>query len=416
MSHRFTYRPGPATAVCVADTAVLIGLSVTHPLVARLYELLLRGPAIDEVTDLLAGSYGEFTNVILLRGGDPVEVFLWGSCGAESTGGVSVAGGPIGTEHRLSGLVGAWLGTAVVPSASMLPAGLGVFPAERIETTPVPVLPASPMVAGQVPILPVAGPAASSPLVPAVPVMPAGSAVPSAPPVTSPAPAAFMADHTRFSPAGAPLPGIGAPRSPAVAAGVPFLSATPVPPSPQPRPPADEPYVPVAPPPMGPGEQPIQFDFDDTIRPLVALARRCPEGHVSPAYLDACEVCGAALGGDPFEMPPVSLGRLVMSTGGEITLDHDAIVGRNPRLPADLTGPTPELVKVMGSSKDVSNRHVQVRVSAGQVLVSDLGSTNGTEIVRPGWPPVPLPAGQEVAIEPGTHVVLASAVTLTYER
>ena len=54
-------------------------------------------------------------------------------------------------------------------------------------------------------------------------------------------------------------------------------------------------------------------------------------------------------------------------------------------------------------------------ISQWQVIVRDLGSTNGTDIVRPGWPPVPLPRDEEAVIEPGTQIILGGAVTLTYE-
>jgi hypothetical protein len=106
MTHRFVYSPGAATAVCVGDWGILIGLPPSHPIV-----------------DVLAETYGAFTDVAVLHAVDPVHVFLWGTANAESTGGVTVQGRPVGTEHRLTGMVGVWTGADPVPSAGdMLPA------------------------------------------------------------------------------------------------------------------------------------------------------------------------------------------------------------------------------------------------------------------------------------------------------
>ena len=423
MTHRFTYSPGAASAVCVGDWAVLVGLPPTHGVVGRLYEELLRGAGMDALTDLLASTYGEFTDVLVLHATDPVTAFLWGACGVESTGGVSLTGHGIGAEHQLPGLVGGWVGTTVVPSGHMLPAGQGVFPAGRIESTPVPVaapIPAdanagaasgsAPVAAVATSVIPV--PAAASPSGPQPPV----AAAP--PPPPTPALPHRPTQQSLFSPAGAPLAGTfvtpghaGAPQP--IVAGVPFLTSPSGPPSYPPAP--EENYVPVAPPPMSGADHPRQFELDYTMRPRVALARKCRSGHVNPAYLDACQTCGGALGGAPYELPQPSLGRLVISTGGEIPLDQDSILGRNPKLPANLPGEPPQLVKIADSTNDVSNRHLLVRVAQWQVIVRDLGSTNGTDIVRPGWPPVPLPRDEEAVIEPGTQVILGGAVTLTYE-
>ena len=91
MTHRFTYSPGAATAVCVGDWAVLIGLAPTHQAAARLYGLLLGSPSMGQVTDLLAETYGDYSDVVVIHAVDPVHTFLWGSVGAETTTGRGTA-------------------------------------------------------------------------------------------------------------------------------------------------------------------------------------------------------------------------------------------------------------------------------------------------------------------------------------
>lgn len=440
MTHRFTYSPGAATAVCVGDWAVLIGLAPTHQAAARLYGLLLGSPSMGQVTDLLAETYGDYSDVAVIHAVDPVHTFLWGSVGAETTTGASLSGTPVGTEHRLSGLVGAWLGTTPVASGGMLPAGQGVFLAGRLETTPVPTAPAAPAaplapliagpaVAGPPPDLAVAlgqappypGPRPDLSLGAAGPPAPGAPSrygpPPQLPPAQPPLPQQLVSPHplpqppvldprpTAVPPYGnPPPPGPGRPLMPAFSPGGPATEELP-----------EGTYIPTAPPPMGPDDhRPGALELDYTMSPRMAVARVCPSGHTNPAYLDACRTCGRPLVGPPIDVQP-SLGRLVLSTGGSITLDHDAIIGRHPQLPPGFPGVPPELVAIDDPSKDVSNRHLHVRVDQWRVIVRDLGSTNGTEIIRPGWPPMALAPGQDTDIEPGTRVVLAGVVTVTYE-
>ncbi len=389
MTHRFHYAPGITSVVIVGDWAVLVGVPPSHAIVAKLYRTLSDRPSMDGVKDLLAAAYGEVTDVVVLHAAEPAHLFLWGDVGVESMSGERRTGGSLGTEHRLSGVVGAWVGAAIRPQ-SMLPAGQGVFLAGRVETAPL---------EGRAP----------GSVVTSVPAFVAGT--PSAPwPTEPPLSGANVPAAGSFSSASAP-PAVPSSASSAV----PFFSVGPggmgsASTS------YDAPYVPVAPPPMAPGERPRQLDLDYTLRPRTALARRCPQGHVSAAFLEACPTCGALLGGSPTEIPQPSLGRLVISTGGEIVLDHDALVGRNPTVPPDFPGEAPELVRVKDPTNDVSNRHLQIRVGQWQVIVRDLGSTNGTDVVRPGWAPMSLGPGQETAIEPGTRVILAGKVTLTFTQ
>ena len=195
-------------------------------------------------------------------------------------------------------------------------------------------------------------------------------------------------------------------------------------PVPAPRPDAPAPAEPASrtPLPASPRSAPeMTIDRDQLIEhggvsaPLV-VAARCPDGHLSPAYAGHCRVCGKALPAQqPFEVPRPSLGVLRLSNGDTVALDRSAVLGRNPRLPDAWTGEQPNLVKIHDPNRDVSGQHLEVRLDFWHVLVRDLGSTNGTEVVLPGAAPVALRAHDAMAIEPGTRVILAGVFDFTYE-
>jgi pSer/pThr/pTyr-binding forkhead associated (FHA) protein len=105
---------------------------------------------------------------------------------------------------------------------------------------------------------------------------------------------------------------------------------------------------------------------------------------------------------------------LRLSTGEVVPLDRTVILGRNPR--TDDIGPSgPLVVTVPSPNKDISRSHVEVRLEDWNVLVTDLGSTNGTTVTVPGHPPVPLRANEPMPIEGQTEVNIADEVVFRYE-
>jgi hypothetical protein len=117
----------------------------------------------------------------------------------------------------------------------------------------------------------------------------------------------------------------------------------------------------------------------------------------------------------PVEIPRPTLGQLRLSTGGVVTLDRPAILGRAPRVPSSYQGEQPNLVQLVDPGKDVSGQHLEVSLDYWNVVVRDLGSTNGTDVILPGEMPVALRANDPVIIEPGTRVVLGGAVSFVFE-
>lgn len=149
---------------------------------------------------------------------------------------------------------------------------------------------------------------------------------------------------------------------------------------------------------------------------LMVVAARCSEGHLSPAYASSCRVCrGSIPQQHPIEIPRPTLGQLRLSTGGVVSLDRPAILGRNPRVPQGYVGEQPNLVRLSDPDKDVSGQHLEVSLDYWNVLVCDLGSTNGTEVILPGEMPVVLRPNDPVIIEPGTRVVMAGSISFLFE-
>ncbi|MET0692283.1 MAG: FHA domain-containing protein [Propionibacteriaceae bacterium] len=117
---------------------------------------------------------------------------------------------------------------------------------------------------------------------------------------------------------------------------------------------------------------------------------------------------------------PLAVARIIVSDGNTFDLDRPVLIGRAP---SDGTGDGVErlLVTVLSPNQDISRTHVQLAPQDGQVMVTDLHSTNGTILVRPGADmqrvrltadaPISVPVesllelgdGISVLIEPSSH-------------
>jgi len=144
-------------------------------------------------------------------------------------------------------------------------------------------------------------------------------------------------------------------------------------------------------------------------------AVRCPTGHLNPLHLGTCRRCGSAIQEQsPITVPRPVLGVLRLSTGGEISLDRSVLLGRSPSPDRMIAGERPHVVKLPSPEQDISRDHLEVRIDGWHVLVTDLNSTNGTWVLRPGAPPERLRPDTPTMIEPGTSVSVAEEVTFTF--
>jgi hypothetical protein len=154
---------------------------------------------------------------------------------------------------------------------------------------------------------------------------------------------------------------------------------------------------------------------DDIETPRV-LAAVCPAGHLTPAYSGICRVCRREVAAqEAFETSRPALGRLVLPDGGSLLLDRGAVLGRAPHVPADWAGTQPHLVALPDPDHDVSAQHVAVVLDLWNVLVCDLGSTNGTQLLDEGGQVTTLRPYESAALGAGGAIVLADVLTLPFE-
>lgn len=100
---------------------------------------------------------------------------------------------------------------------------------------------------------------------------------------------------------------------------------------------------------------------------------------------------------------------LELPDGSLESLDTVVIVGRAPTVPA--SGPASRVVRLAGDG-DISRTHARVAVEGGTVVVTDLGSRNGTVVRIPGRPAQRLRDGEPTPVLVGTVIDFGGGVEL----
>lgn len=157
------------------------------------------------------------------------------------------------------------------------------------------------------------------------------------------------------------------------------------------------------------------------------LAVTCANGHPNPTARENCRECGSALDAEASLAARPSLGRMVVTsgtaTGGAagvrggqvIELDRPVIIGRRPRSNNTSADQVPRLVTVSSPQQDISRSHTEITLEDWHVLVTDLATTNGTTLLRPGQPPRRLHPNEKELVSDGDVVDMGDGVTLTFE-
>lgn len=116
--------------------------------------------------------------------------------------------------------------------------------------------------------------------------------------------------------------------------------------------------------------------------------------------------------------PPPSVDSVAMPVhsirvgSSEFSLEAPAFIGRHPSTPRIMGSSAVRLVRVPSPSREISSTHVSIEQEGSSIVVTDLGSTNGTTIVAPGAHPVALRTGDSVVVLPGTLVDLGDSVVI----
>jgi hypothetical protein len=139
----------------------------------------------------------------------------------------------------------------------------------------------------------------------------------------------------------------------------------------------------------------------------------CPNGHASPPSATSCRVCGSPVGtqGPQFVAHPI-VAVLRASDGSSAELDRPVLIGRAPSADRSIGGAA-RLMTVPSPNHDISRTHLEVAPDDWQIVVTDLNSTNGTILVRPGGgDPQQLPQGEPVPVPVGSVIELGDGVSV----
>lgn len=90
--------------------------------------------------------------------------------------------------------------------------------------------------------------------------------------------------------------------------------------------------------------------------------------------------------------------------GTDYRLDDPYYLGRQPHAPRIHAAGTPTLLVVPSPTRSVSGTHLEIRQEGDAVVVTDLGSTNGTVLIPPGGAGERLRHGSSRTVVPGTRV------------
>jgi len=116
---------------------------------------------------------------------------------------------------------------------------------------------------------------------------------------------------------------------------------------------------------------------------------------------------------EPAHAPSLPLGptlQLERADGSREPLSRPVLIGRSPAA----TGPASDvrLITIV-DDPDISRTHLRVAVEGDAVVVTDLGSKNGSLITLPGATPRKLRASEPTVVLPGTLIDLGGGTTFT---
>lgn len=104
---------------------------------------------------------------------------------------------------------------------------------------------------------------------------------------------------------------------------------------------------------------------------------------------------------------------LVLQSGERIPLDRGAVIGRRPQSERTDAGRPPRLVTVGSLGTMISRTHLRVDAGQDGVTATDLKSTNGTSVARPGTLTQRLQPGIPARLHDGDILNLGDGVAIT---
>ncbi|WP_258522294.1 FHA domain-containing protein [Actinomyces sp. Z5] len=158
-------------------------------------------------------------------------------------------------------------------------------------------------------------------------------------------------------------------------------------------------------------------EVPETENTRMALSVVCPSGHANPTNYVTCRECGAELTQPARIIPCPPLGRVRVSSGGEVVLDQPVLVGREPSPDgvSELGGATPALITVPSPEQVISRNHLLIQLDEWSVLARSLSTANGTVLRRDGAAPMRMPPTEPVLLRSGDILDLGDGQSLLLE-
>src|SRR5699024_756414 len=95
------------------------------------------------------------------------------------------------------------------------------------------------------------------------------------------------------------------------------------------------------------------------------------------------------------------------------TRPEPASLGIIPRRAAGVSGhDVPQRITVPSAQQDISRSHLELRLEGWHVVALDMGTTNGTTLLRPGMEPVRLRTREGVVLTVGDQIDLGDGIQL----
>ncbi len=159
---------------------------------------------------------------------------------------------------------------------------------------------------------------------------------------------------------------------------------------------------------FGPGEtEAYDRAWSPSVMPGVSDYTPLERAEPAPVSDDEDRIEETIVRGDPLlrsiaDAPEENLAAatLVLSTGEHMPITGTILIGRSPSI-LYAYGDEPRLVTLDVGMTDISRNHLEVRLDGDQVLMRDMGSTNGTLLTRAGTPTVRLPSEAPIVGFPG---------------
>lgn len=104
---------------------------------------------------------------------------------------------------------------------------------------------------------------------------------------------------------------------------------------------------------------------------------------------------------------------LTFADGNRVGLERPVLIGRKPVAPSGGDGVEFTLCKISDRKSGLSRTHARVDPADGSASVTDLGSTNGTSIIRSAGDTIALAPHEPQRVFPGDRIQLSDTVIVT---